>query len=272
MKTIVITGASDGVGAATARQLVQRGHRVVIVGRSAEKTSRLAQELDCSFFLADYLQLGQVRRLAGEIAEECPSIDVLMNNAGGMFEDYALTEDGYERTYQINHLAPFLLTNLLAPQLAAGEGRVVGTSSIAALIGRVDLDNLMHTNDYSWRKGYADSKLATTLFCAEITRRLGDQGISGISLHPGVVSTAFARDASNWMGRLYKNRFTRKVMDTPETSAQRMVYVAETPYGQGVEPGGYYVRNRRFPLPPKGRDSETAARLWDDSAAKVGLA
>ncbi|MBV7303023.1 SDR family NAD(P)-dependent oxidoreductase [Corynebacterium sp. TAE3-ERU2] len=271
MKNIVITGASDGVGAATARQLVERGHRVLIVGRNEEKTIRLATQLDCTYFLADYLELDQVRRLAADIAGHWDSIDVLMNNAGGMFQHYGLSADGYERTYQLNHLAPFLLTNLLVPQLAAGEGRVVGTSSIAALVGKVDFSNLMHTEDYSWRKAYPDSKLATTLFCAEINNRLGDRGITGLSLHPGVVSTSFARDASNLMGAFYNSRLAPKVMDTPETSATRMVYLAETPFGEGVEPGGYYVRNRRFPLPPKGRDSRTAARLWEDSAKKVGL-
>ena len=134
MKTIVITGASDGIGAASARQLKALGHRVIIVGRSPQKTERLAKELDAPFHIADYTRLSEVVRLAEEL-RQYPQIDVLANNAGGAQNKRSLTEDGFERTFQINLLGGFLLTNLLLEKLCESRATVIQTSSIAAVPG-----------------------------------------------------------------------------------------------------------------------------------------
>src|SRR6202046_4554258 len=144
-KTIVITGASDGIGAAGARQLHKDGHRVVIVGRSPAKSQAVARELGADHFLADFTSLGDVRTLAAGLYLACPRIDVLVNNAGGIFGDRAKTVDGFEKTFQVNHLAPFLLTHLLLDKLIASDASVIQTSSFAArLTGKIEMDDLEH--------------------------------------------------------------------------------------------------------------------------------
>lgn len=270
-KTIVITGASSGVGAAAARQLAERGHTVAVVGRNPERTKKVAESIGAQHFIADYDELAQVRRLAEELQEAFPAIDVLFNNAGGAFAQRNLTVDAYERTFQVNHLAPFLLTNLLAEQLGAGEGRVIGTSSIAAMIGAVDLTDLMHVEDYKYMKVYGDAKMATIMFSKEINRRLSSQGLFGVSFHPGVVATSFGDKLPGPFGGLYKNAVTSAFMDSSETAAERMVFLAEGTLGKDVVPGEFYVRNRPFFVPARGKDREVAADLWEESARMVGL-
>lgn len=144
-KTIVLTGASDGIGAAAARQLAASPHRLILVGRSVEKTRAVAQEAGAEWFTADFARLDEVRELAGKLdaAVGDDGIHVLANNAGGIFGDRTPTVDGFEKTMQVNHLAPFLLTNLLLPRLLAAQGSVINTSSIAhRLFGHIDVDDL----------------------------------------------------------------------------------------------------------------------------------
>jgi NAD(P)-dependent dehydrogenase (short-subunit alcohol dehydrogenase family) len=144
-QTIVITGASDGIGAAAARQLSAQGERVVLVGRSQEKTAAVANELGHPFHLADYADLDQVRNLASELRATYPRIDVLANNAGGIMGAREVTKDGFEKTFQVNHLAGFLLTYLLMPTLISSRAKVLQTSSIAAQrYGHVDIDDLQN--------------------------------------------------------------------------------------------------------------------------------
>src|ERR1700729_1621679 len=148
-KTIVIPGAGDGIGAAGARQLHKDGHRVVIVGRSPAKSQAVARELGADHFLADFTRLDDVRKLAARLDRACPRIDVLVNNAGGIFGDRAKTADGFEQTFQVNHLAPFLLTNLLMDKLLASRASVIQTSSSGArLFGKLDLDDLNQDKDF----------------------------------------------------------------------------------------------------------------------------
>lgn len=167
-KTIVITGASDGIGAAAARRLAERGHRLVLVGRSPEKTRRIGAELDSPAFAADFADLSEVRALAARIDEEVDAVDVLVNNAGGVFGDRTPTVDGFEKTLQVDHLAPFLLTNLLMPSLLAARACVITTSSAAArLFGDIQLDDLQNERRFSANKAYGDAKLANILFTKE---------------------------------------------------------------------------------------------------------
>jgi NAD(P)-dependent dehydrogenase (short-subunit alcohol dehydrogenase family) len=187
-RTIVITGASDGIGAAAARLLARAGHHVAVVGRNPEKTARLAREVGGAAFTADFTRLADVRRLAAELDEAYPRIDVLANNAGGILGDPTRTVDGHERTFQLNHLAPFLLTGLLLEKLLASSAAVVQTSSAGARIfGHLDLDDLEHDNDFSAHRAYGTAKLENILFTTELHRRFHDQGLSAVAFHPGGV-------------------------------------------------------------------------------------
>ncbi len=177
-RTMLITGASDGIGAVAARRLVAAGHRVVLVGRSARKTEALATELGAPFHVADFAELAQVRALADAVRADHPRIDVLANNAGGMSGRREVTVDGYEHTFQVNHLAPFLLTNLLLPTLIESSATVVQTASrVARYAGPLDLDNLQLEHGYSPAKAYGNSKLANILFTRELHRRYHDQAL-----------------------------------------------------------------------------------------------
>ena len=177
-KVIVITGASDGIGAAAARALSARGHRIVLVGRSREKTQRIAQELEQEFHVADFAELEQVRALAHLLLERHPRIDVLANNAGGVFgRNRQLTIDGHEVTFQVNYLAPFLLTSLLMERLIESRASVINTSSVAnRAYGRIDLANLNGQKRYSPVTAYGNAKLAQILFTRELHHRYADRG------------------------------------------------------------------------------------------------
>ncbi|HEX3514389.1 MAG TPA: SDR family NAD(P)-dependent oxidoreductase, partial [Trebonia sp.] len=171
-KTIVITGASDGIGAAAARQLHQDGNHVVVVGRSPRKTQAVAQEIGADYFLADFTRLGDVRKLAADLDRACPRIDVLANNAGGIFGDRAKTIDGFEQTFQVNHLAPFLLTSLLLDKLVQSRAAVIQTSSSGArLFCELAIDDLDHDRDFTPQLAYGTAKLENILFTKELHRR-----------------------------------------------------------------------------------------------------
>lgn len=273
-KLIVITGASDGIGAAAARQLRQDGHRVVIVGRSPEKTRVVARGLGAESFTADFSRLDEVRQLAAALASTYGRIDVLANNAGGIFGDRAKTVDGFEKTFQINHLAPFLLTNLLLDTLIASTATVIQTSSVGArLFGKLDLDDLNQDRNFSANLAYGNAKLENILFTKELHRRYHAQGISSAAFHPGVVATSFASDSSSFMSRVYGSRLGRLVMTTPEKGARQLVWLAETEPGVAWESGVYYEKQKPARrMNPQASDAELARRLWDRSAELVGLA
>ncbi|MDP9794733.1 NAD(P)-dependent dehydrogenase (short-subunit alcohol dehydrogenase family) [Catenuloplanes nepalensis] len=259
-KTIVITGASDGIGAAAARQLHRDGHRVVIVGRSPEKTGAVAREIGADSFVADFTRLGEVRALAEALLLSYPRIDVLANNAGGVFGDRTVTEDGFERTFQVNHLAPFLLTTLLLDRLAESRAAVVQTSSDGGrLLGRIDLDDLQSERSYSPVRAYANAKLQNVYFTAELHRR----GLAAVAFHPGTVATSFAGDSRGFVRRLYASRLGRAVMTTPERSAAQLVWLATT---RDWVSGGYYEKRRPVRLAV---DPVRARELWERSERMV---
>ncbi|MEA3387828.1 MAG: SDR family NAD(P)-dependent oxidoreductase [Pseudomonadota bacterium] len=173
-QTIVVTGASDGIGAEAARQLSARGEHVVIVGRSPGKTAAVAEELGAPYHVADYADLSQVRTLADELRAAYPRIDVLANNAGGLFKAET-TRDGFDKMIQVNHLAGFLLTNLLMDRLVESGAKIIQTSSIGArwLAGRLDADRFDGRTDRSIFTTYGDTKLMNQLFTKELARRYG---------------------------------------------------------------------------------------------------
>ena len=272
-QTIVITGASDGIGAAAARRLSADGNTVVLVGRSAAKTAAVADELGAPYHLADFSDLDEVRALADTLAAAYPQIDVLANNAGGIMGPRQLTGDGFELTFQVNHLAPFLLTNRLLPVLTASRAKVIQTASIAArLFGHLDLDDLGLEKGYSPDHAYGNGKLENILFTRELDRRYGDQGIAAAAFHPGVVGTNFASDTTHPMRFLYhtpviKNLFTI----SPARGARGLVWLAENEPGTTWPKGEYFEHNKVARSNPQARDAALAAALWDRSAELVGL-
>lgn len=267
-KTIVITGASDGIGAAAARRLHRDGHRIVIVGRSPKKTEAVAHELGADHFIADFARLKDVQTLAAELAASYPRIDVLANNAGGIFGDRTKTIDEFEKTFQINHLAPFLLTTLLLDKLVASKATVIQTSSVGArLFGRVNMDDLDHDRDFSPQLAYGTAKLENILFTTELHRRHHAQGLSAVAFHPGLVATRFATESDSIMKRFYSSRLGRAVMSTPEKGADQLVWLATTTPGSDWQPGVYYEKRKPARRNnPQALDRDLARELWDRSA------
>lgn len=271
-RTIIITGASDGIGAAAARELTLGGDRVVIVGRSPSKTEAVAAELGADFFVADFADLEQVRALAAQLLERYPRIDVLANNAGGIMGARESTVDGHEKTFQVNHLAPFLLTTLLIDRLVESQASVIQTSSAAnSLFGKIDLDDLDAEKKYSANKAYGDAKLANILFTMELHRRYHDQGISTAAFHPGVVATSFSTSSTSIMRLVYKTPLKRFLL-SPEQGADTLVWLATTRPGTDWASGRYYEKRSITGANRQAYDPELAAGLWERSEAMVSEA
>lgn len=271
MRTIVLTGASAGIGAAAAAELTRRGCAVVAVGRSATKMAAVHRRMQAVApagldvpepLTADFASLAAVRSLAATLLERCPRIDVLANNAGLITSHREESADGYEMTLAVNHLAPFLLTDLLVERLLASGGRVVTTSSDAHKAGRIFEDDLQLQRWGRW-KAYCQSKLANVLFTSELSRRTG---LPATSFHPGLVRTDFGR------GSMVKtlSSVIRPLYRTPEQGAETLVWLATDPEG-GAPGATYYARCR--PGRPTGLagDAPLAARLWETSARLVRL-
>jgi NAD(P)-dependent dehydrogenase (short-subunit alcohol dehydrogenase family) len=272
-RTIVITGASDGIGAAAARDLAAAGEHVVLVGRSPSKTRAVAEALKAPYHVADFADLRQVRRLAGELQSAYPHIDVLANNAGGIMGKREVTTDGFERTFQVNHLAAFLLTTLLMPVLTASSAMVLQTSSIAAkTASRFDIDDLQNERRYSPERAYGNAKLENILFTKELHRRYHEQGVSAAAFHPGLVATNFASDTTSWWRYTYHLPPLRRLTTiTVERGAMPLIWLAEGVPGTTWESGAYYDRNKLARSSSQADDPELAGQLWDRSEALLGL-
>ncbi|GAA3638383.1 SDR family oxidoreductase [Kineosporia mesophila] len=267
-RTIIITGASDGIGAAAARQLAAKGERVVIVGRSPGKTREVAESAGgVPYHLADFTDLSQVRRLAAELLDAYPRIDVLANNAGNNFR-HETTRDGFEKSMQVNHLAPFLLTTLLLDRLVASRACVLQTASEAARIyGNLDLGDLANEKRWTADKAYGDSKLANILFTRELHRRYHDQGISTVSFHPGNVATNMGQDTSSPTRFIWRTKIGQLlVLSKPEVGGRTLVrYIDGTP-GVTWESGAYYVVDKApRKTHPQIHDARLARDLWERS-------
>jgi NAD(P)-dependent dehydrogenase (short-subunit alcohol dehydrogenase family) len=267
----VITGASSGLGRAAAVALARRGGTIAVVGRNPERTRAVAAEVSGTPFVADFDRLDDVRALADALLAAYPRIDVLANNAGGLVNRRGLSADGHERTFQHNHLAPFLLTNLLLERLTRGGGRVISTASVANLLGRVDLDDLdSTTRAYAggW-PAYGTSKLETILFIRELARRADGTGLDAFAFHPGYVATGFG--AGSPLIRFSQLISRGSLGISPEQGAAPLVHLASTP--DIASPSGTYFDG----LSPEGRerkvaaDRATARELWEKSAEMVGL-
>lgn len=270
MKTAVITGASDGIGEQAARRLAREGWQLAVVGRNPEKTMRVARDLGALHYAADFASLGQVRALAKRLLNDFPRIDLLANNAGGIFPRFELTEDGVETTFQVNHLSHFLLTRLLEKRLVDCKAKVITTSSMAHRNAGMffNLDTVDRPRRYSQHLAYGNSKLANILFTTELDRRLGGQGVAAAAYHPGLVATAFARERNSPMGLIY-HTFIRNLLGmlTPEEGADTLVWLADSVPGQDWQPGQYYMKRALAKTSRKARDAGLAKALWEKSEA-----
>lgn len=283
-KTVVVTGASDGIGKAAVRAYVAAGASVVMIGRNEAKTAAAARSLmselgtasgprAITWEIADLSRQEAVHDLADRLLARLPRIDVLANNAGAMFLDREVTPDGYERTFALNHLSYVALTlRLLAPLVAAARpgapARVLSVSSRAHENASPSLDDLQLERDFGGWKQYANSKLYNIWFTRALARRLNPARVVTHALHPGVVRTRFATNNGR-MGRLL-----RRVMDvvsvTPAQGADTLVWLASAPEAREGS-GDYWVKRRRVSPSRTARDDARAEQLWTTTSRLTGL-
>ncbi len=275
-KVCLVTGATSGIGRVTALELARRGARVVLVGRSREKSEAAVAEIRgrtgsraVEALLADLSVQEQVRELARAFRERHTRLDVLVNNAGGMWLTRQLSADGLEMTFAVNHLAYFLLTHLLLDVLRAGApARVVNVASEAHRKASLEFDDLMGERAYSGWRQYCRSKLMNLLFTYELARRLEGTGVTADALHPGWVATGFAGN-NGWKGRLWQ-LVARCFAISPERGARTVLYAAAAPELAGVS-GRYFVRERAVPSSADSYDEAAAKRLWQLSREMAHL-
>jgi NAD(P)-dependent dehydrogenase (short-subunit alcohol dehydrogenase family) len=276
-KTIVITGATSGIGFETAGQLARQGARLVLVGRDRAKGEaavaslrRRAPSLDVQVFYADLSLLAEQRRLAAQLDEALPRIDVLINNAGAFFAKRIVTADGLELTFALNHMAYFVVTALLRDKLAAsGSARIVNVSSDAHRRATLDFDDLQTAKNFSAWKAYGRSKLANILFTRELARRLAGTGVTANCLHPGFVASNFGDNNPGFWGAvigLGKRVGAISLQDGAKTS----VYLA-TSTDVATSSGVYFEKSRPATPTAAAQDDAAAARLWQASAKIAGL-
>jgi NAD(P)-dependent dehydrogenase (short-subunit alcohol dehydrogenase family) len=265
-KTVVITGASSGIGAAAARMLHALGAEVHVLGRSPERTAELAAEVGTEPIVADFARLADVREAADEILARCPRLHVLANNAGLLVNRRQETADGHELTFQVNHLAPFLLTTLLLDRLrASAPARVITTASVANLTGFVRLDDLETRRLYLGTTVYSTTKLENILFTRELGRRLAGSGVLATCFNPGFVATDLGR--GDFTGVVFRTPL-RRLMRTPEQGADTLVWLATTPASE-LRPGAYYSARRPGVVHLQGRSDRLARELWERSEQLV---
>jgi NAD(P)-dependent dehydrogenase (short-subunit alcohol dehydrogenase family) len=277
-KTVLITGGTGGIGKATAIGLTALGAHVGIVGRDRQRAESAAADIRAQaaspgavdVFVADLSAQDAVRRLAGEVLDAYPRLDVLINNVGGYWATRHVTADGLERTFAINHLAPFLLTNLLFDRLKDGApSRVVTVSSNAQAAGRIDFDDLQGERGYSGARAYNQSKLANVMFTYELARRLTGSGVTANALHPGVVRTGFGAEDPTTMMKVFLP-LALPFLKTPAKGAATSIHLAGAPELQAVS-GQYFSGSRPKRSADRSYDEAAAARLWEVSSGLVGL-
>ena len=275
-RTVLVTGGTTGIGRATALGLATMGARLAITGRDRGRAEAAAREIRAAgggqvdVFVADLSSQSQVRRLADEVLQSLPRIDVLVNNVGGYWNTRHVTPDGLERTFALNHLAPFLLTDLLLDRLRhSAPARVVTVASNAQALGRIDFDDLQGERSYSGARAYNQSKLANVLFTYELARRLAGTGVTANALHPGVVSTSFGAEDPGRVQRLFVP-FMRPFMKTPAEGAATSIHVASAPELEQVT-GCYFANSSAKRSSERSYDEATAARLWQVSTDLVLL-
>ena len=275
-KTVVITGANAGIGKETAVDLARRNARVIMACRSVEKGEKAAVEVrkrsgsdNVVFMQLDLASLTSVRQFAARVLEEEPRLDILINNAGVMACPYTKTEDGFEMQFGVNHLAHFLLTNLLLDRLTeAPSARIVNLSSLAHAFGKINFDDLNSEQSYGSWSAYGQSKLANILFTRSLAKRLEGTNVTVNAVHPGSVITELQRHS---FGVSILRFFTSFFWKTPEEGAQTSIYCAVSEEMEGVS--GKYLADCKIVKPrnKEATDDEIAERLWQVSAQMVDL-
>jgi len=269
-KISLITGATSGIGQATATALAQKGATVIVAGRSEERCKKTVDQIQhqtgnsrVDYLLADLSMQSQIHQLAEEFKSRYERLDVLVNNAGAIHLFRRVSADGIEMTFALNHLAYFLLTNLLLDTLkASAPARIVNVASNSHYGQHLDFDNLQLTRGYNPMRAYGRSKLCNLYFTYELARRLEGTGVTVNAMHPGFVATNMAAN-NGWLVRLFLPLIHRNSL-TPEQGASTAVYLASSPEVEGVT-GNFFVRERERASDPVSYDESVASRLWEVS-------
>jgi NAD(P)-dependent dehydrogenase (short-subunit alcohol dehydrogenase family) len=274
-RTVVVTGATSGIGEAAVLALAGLGARIVFVARdeararaTIRKLETKAPELGHRMHLADLSTMAETRKVGAAIAASEPRIDVLINNAGALFSDRRVTPEGLELTFALNHMAYFVLTEVLRENLiASAPARIVSTSSTAHHGARLDFSDLQNAKNYHGFSVYGRSKLANILFTRELARRLAGTGVTANCLHPGAVATRFGDSSGGWFGRLVP--LLRLFFISPEKGADTIIYLASSPEVAN-RTGAYFVKRQITGPSAAARDDVAAKRLWEASEALAG--
>jgi NAD(P)-dependent dehydrogenase (short-subunit alcohol dehydrogenase family) len=284
-KTVVVTGGNSGIGLETAVELGRMGARVIITARSQSRgeaaVATIAQRIlgpgaiqggSVELSVFDLGDLASVRRGTADLLSRCPRLDVLVNNAGLVLTERSQTVDGYESTFAINHLGPFLLTTMLVPRLLeSAPARIVNVSSTAHNTARrgMSFDDLQSKHGYSGMRVYGESKLANILFALELTRRYESQGLTANSLHPGTVRTGYGADGDAKGFLALGIRIAKPFFLSPARGARTSIYLASSPDVADVS-GNYFVKCKARSPRRWAQDADAARRLWNVSEALVG--
>lgn len=274
-KTVLITGANSGIGKVAANTLAGMGATVVLACRRPDAAEAAMAEIrqqhpdaSLAFVQIDLASLASVRRAAAEVMAKHPTLDVLINNAGLANMKRELSVDGFEMTFAVNHLGPFLFTNLLLPALRAAKGRVITVASGAHVVGKMHWDNLQFERGYFVLRSYAQSKLANILFTKALAERVAADGIHANCLHPGAVSTNIWPER-NWLERTF-SKVLRLFLISPEQGARTSIWLASGDVG-GKANGSYFENCREKTPSRAARNHDAAEKLWDISANLTGL-
>lgn len=275
-KTVVITGGTSGIGVVAAERLAGQGARLLLIARDPRRAAatlarleRIAPGLGHGVYEADLCRLSEMKRVAQEIAAAEPRIDVLINNAGALFNARRLTEDGLERTFALNHMAYFVLTCGLIDRIkAAAPARIVNTASDAHRGARLNFAGLQGDRWYEGYKAYGRSKLCNILFTRELARRLAGTSVTANCLHPGFVATRFGDQAGGPVSLIIRG--LKLFAISPEKGAETIVYLASSP-AVAATSGGYFYKCRSATPTAEAQDDSAAARLWAESVRIAGI-
>ncbi|MEI9886671.1 MAG: SDR family oxidoreductase [Rhizomicrobium sp.] len=276
-KTVVVTGGTSGIGEVAAVALAGQGARIVLIARDRARADATLAKLRAAnpsaahtAHLADLSAIAEMKRVASEVAAAEPRIDVLINNAGAVFTTRQESVDGLEMTFAVNHLAYFVVTNILLPNLKATPGaRIVSTASMAHSSGRIDFDDLQLRKGYGTFRAYGTSKLMNILFTRELARRLEGSGVTANSLHPGGVATRFGSNNSGWLAVLFKVAISVAGI-SPEKGAQTIIHLASSPDVATIS-GEYFYKCKVEEPSRAAQDDDAAQRLWEASRQLSGV-
>jgi NAD(P)-dependent dehydrogenase (short-subunit alcohol dehydrogenase family) len=272
-KTVVITGATSGIGQVAAEALATQGARIVFTARDASKANTTLARLKSlgpaaqhDWALADLTTLAGMKAAGTALAAKSGSIDVLVNNAGAIFDHREVTADGLEKTFAVNHMAYFVVTEVLRPNLGP-RARIISTASVAHTFGRLDFADLQSERRYSAMTAYGTSKLCNILWTCELSRRLANTGVTVNCFHPGAVNTAFGHNTRGAMSAVL--RLVQRFALTPAQGADTLIWLASAREVEG-RTGGYWVKRKLVQPSAAARDPDNVARLWAESARIAG--